>query len=282
MGLQIEQYKNIILNGKVPALTVAFCIISVVLVFALAIGMFFFLKKKYNCEAKAYFAGVLAWFVFASLLESLVHQIVLSGGIGQTIMSSPLYYSLYGGIMAGLFEETGRLVLMKFFLKDCFGNDKNAIMYGAGHGCFEAVYILGFGMISNIIIALQINSGAIAVQFASLETLTESQAVTALSTMASMITSPSYMFSLGIFERILAIVIHISISVLVWFAVKRNNMLLFIEALLLHAFVDGSMSYINMKTGSIAITLAYVALMSALLAVLAVLSYRENSEKKLV
>jgi uncharacterized membrane protein YhfC len=32
-------------------------------------------------------------------------------------------------------------------------------MYGAGHGGFEAIYILGVSMISNIVMSVTLNSG---------------------------------------------------------------------------------------------------------------------------
>src|SRR5690606_34798025 len=52
--------------------------------------------------------------------------------------------------------------------------------------------------------------------------------------------SPPVNFLIGIFERIAAVAIHISLSVLVWFAVKKKGKCFWLYplAILLHAFVD--------------------------------------------
>ena len=61
--------------------------------------------------------------------------------------------------MAGLFEETGRFAAFKTVLKKKRASDANALMYGAGHGGFEAFYVLCVGMISNIVMAVMLNTG---------------------------------------------------------------------------------------------------------------------------
>ena len=53
--------------------------------------------------------------------------------------------------MAGIFEETGRFLAFKTVLRKKQGKDINALMYGAGHGGFEAAALLGITMINNII-----------------------------------------------------------------------------------------------------------------------------------
>ena len=45
-------------------------------------------------------------------------------------------YAVYGGLMAALFEETGRYSAMRFLVKPM--DFPNAFMYGAGHGGVEA------------------------------------------------------------------------------------------------------------------------------------------------
>lgn len=61
--------------------------------------------------------------------------------------------------MAGLFEETGRFLAMRYVLKKEHGNAHNALMYGAGHGGLEMFVILSLGMINNLIYSVMINLG---------------------------------------------------------------------------------------------------------------------------
>lgn len=61
--------------------------------------------------------------------------------------------------MAGLFEETGRFLAMRYVLKKEHGNAHNALMYGAGHGGLEMFVILSLGMINNLIYSVMIHLG---------------------------------------------------------------------------------------------------------------------------
>ena len=49
---------------------------------------------------------------------------------------------LYGGLMAGVFEETGRYVSFKWFLKK-ETRIQDGLSYGIGHGGIEAMLIVG-------------------------------------------------------------------------------------------------------------------------------------------
>ena len=51
-------------------------------------------------------------------------------------------YALYGGLAAGLFEETGRLLAFRFILKPHTARI-TALSYGIGHGGIEAFWVMG-------------------------------------------------------------------------------------------------------------------------------------------
>ena len=75
--------------------------------------------KKIKSGWKPILTGAGVFVAFALILESIVHQIVLNGPHGPAIIGNTWLYALYGGLMAGLFEETGRFLSMKFLLKKC-------------------------------------------------------------------------------------------------------------------------------------------------------------------
>lgn len=101
-------------------------------------------------------------------------------------------------------------------------------MYGAGHGGIEAAILLSVTMIINAIFALQYNAG------------TPSVLGTA-STAQQLIDTPSWYFLVGAVERIAAVIIHVSLSVLVWFAAKNGKRFwLFPLAIFLHSSLTRS------------------------------------------
>lgn len=204
--------------------------------------------------------------VFALILESAVHQIVLGSSVGERILGNIWLYALYGGLMAGLFEETGRFIAFKTVLKKQ-DKDVNALMYGAGHGGFEAAVLLGISMISNIAIAVMINSGSTSV-------LTETLSGDALTQMEAaledMTTTAPYIFLIGIIERVFAITLQIALSVIVWTAVKnKKRWYLYPAAILIHFFVDAAaviLMHYNVPTLLIEVLVGVMAALAAVFA----------------
>ena len=103
------------------------------------------LVKKYQVNITTILVGAGVFFVFALVLESMVHQVVLQGPNGKIILDNIWYYALYGGLAAALFEETGRFLAMKFVLKKEPGTALTAVGYGIGHGGIEMLLIVARG-----------------------------------------------------------------------------------------------------------------------------------------
>lgn len=167
-------------------------------------------------------------------------MVVLGSAVGTAIRRSTWAYALYGALMAGLFEETGRFLAMRYVLKKEHGNAHNALMYGAGHGGFEMFVILSMGMVNNLIYALMINinMGQTQTLLASLDEVSKNTLQTAFDTL---IQTPSWQFALSPVERIAAITAQIGLSVIVWFAAEgeKSRMSLWFLAIALHALLDG-------------------------------------------
>ena len=224
-------------NTVVPVTSIICMGISAILSFVIPVVLLIYIKRRHKANILPFFVGCGVMLVFALVLESLVHQAVFRTDIGIAIQNNIWLYALYGGLMAGLFEETGRLAAFKTILKRYHENDGNALMYGAGHGGFEAVAILGLTMIGNIVLSVLINTGMLE----SVPGLSSAENAAAIDQALSGITSAApYTFLLGITERIFAIVMQISLSILVWFASKdKESLMLFPLAIIIHALVDG-------------------------------------------
>ena len=91
--------------------------LNAVLGMGVPIVLAWWLVKKYKVNLRTILIGAAVFIVFALVLETILNQIVLKGPHGAAITGNIWYYALYGGLAAGIFEETGRFLAMKFLLK---------------------------------------------------------------------------------------------------------------------------------------------------------------------
>ena len=222
--------------SKVPALSIVFMARSLCLAFLVPIALMIWLRVKKKANFPPFFIGMAVMLVFALIVERLIHQVVFLTSFGKAIQANIWLYALYGGLMAGLFEETGRLIAMKTLLKKYLPNDANALMYGAGHGGIECMVLLGMTMVNNLIYSVMINTGNAALLTTGLpeEYLGQIEAV-----FTQLAETSSWIFLVGMLERLFAIVLQLSLSVLVWFGVKNRKIGLYFLAILCHLLVDG-------------------------------------------
>ena len=186
----------------VPTLSIVLIITNMLLGIIIPVGLVVFFRKRYQASVKSFFVGCAVMLLFALVLEQIVHMVVLGSAAGVAIQSRTWAYALYGALMAGVFEETGRFLAMRYVLKKEHKDAHNALMYGAGHGGFEMFVILSMGMVNNLIYALMINMGQTQTLLASLDDVSKNTLQAAFDTL---IQTPSWQFALSPVERIAAI-----------------------------------------------------------------------------
>ena len=223
----------------VPVSTITIIVIDIILGILVPVALSWFLIKKYKISLSTVLIGAATFIVFALVLESIVHNIVLNGPRGEAIKGNTLYYALYGGLMAGLFEEVGRYISMKFLLIKEPTKVSPAIAYGVGHGGVEMLIIFGVSMISNLVIASMINLGQADTILSALPAEAQAQMQ---GTFAQLETSTPGTFLTGVWERTSAIILQVGLSVFVWTAVRKGGkwLWLFPAAILIHFLVDAS------------------------------------------
>lgn len=222
----------------IPVSNLIMMIVNALLGIAIPVFLAWWAVKKHNAKLSTILMGAAVFVVFALVLESMVHQVVLKGPHGATIQGNILYYALYGGLMAGLFEETGRFLAMKFFLKKEPETVKAGVSYGLGHGGVEMLVLFGVSMISTFVMAVMINAG----QTDALTSGVPAEAQEQLAAQLDQIKDASAgTYLIGLWERFSALVLHVSLSILVWAAARKGGKWLwfFPAAILLHALVDG-------------------------------------------
>lgn len=221
--------------STVPVLSMVGMVCSLILSLGVPVALLVLLKKRTGAHLSSAAYGAATFIVFALLLESLLHRAVI-GALGERLTGNIWLYALYGGLAAGLFEEGGRYLTMKLFMKRQLDRD-NALMFGVGHGGTEALLVVGLTYVGNLVTSMMINSGTIEV---SLRALDESARAAAETQLAALWTTPSWTFFLGGVERILAIALHIALSYLVYRAVKSGRLSLWLLAVAIHAGIDAA------------------------------------------
>ena len=202
----------------ISGLAIVGVICSIVLSMGVPIALFIAGRVKLKARISSFLIGAGTFLLFAMLLEQLLHVLVIQF-CGLNAQSRPWLYYVYAALAAAVFEETGRLIAMKFWMKKWL-DFPNALMYGIGHGGVEAILIGGLSGISNLVSMLMINSGAMQNTLAALPAESANQTVSQLS---ALWTTPAPLFFVSGIERISAIILHIGLSLLIYRAVKTGK-----------------------------------------------------------
>ena len=234
----------------VPVISIILMSVNAVLGIAVPVCLAWYLVRKHRARLSTILIGAGTFIVFALVLESLVHQLVLKGPHGPAILGNTLWYALYGGLAAGIFEETGRFLSMKFLLKSEPSKPLPAVAYGAGHGGIEMLVIFGITMAGNLVLSVLINSGQADVLFSKAPEEAAAQVQAQLEQLQS---TGAGTWLIGLWERFSSLVLHLGLSVLVWVAVRKGGrwLWLFPAAILLHALVDAGAVLMQKSVGMV-------------------------------
>lgn len=215
--------------------SIFFMIVTIVITVILPIALVIYLKKKKDISLKYVIVGAIAFFISVNLLEGSIHQYLLYNNEKTAIfLRNPYIYMIYGGLVAGIFEESARFICFKWILKKD-RRFENGIAYGVGHGGLEAFWITGIMYINNVITAIQVNSGRFENLINSVDMQTAQTLLFIKEQMISMV--PSTWFIAGI-ERASSMVIQVGLSMLVFYAVKESKIKYFFMAIVLHAVIN--------------------------------------------
>lgn len=137
-------------------------------------------------------------------------------------------------LTSGLFEEGARYLILRWAAKGV-RDWKEGLMYGAGHGGIEAILIVGGATISNLVLLLTADS-----VLAQLGQMPAEQAAAVIAQVEAVQALTWLPVALSIWERAIAITVHIGLSLLVLLGVIRHNFRLVLAAMLIHAAFNGA------------------------------------------
>lgn len=259
---------------RVPAANIAAMTVTFLIAAGMPIVLFIIIRRRLKAKVSSFFVGCGAFILFAMVLEQLLHMVVLQGlgGVSYLITNNVWFYSLYGGLAAGIFEETGRFIAMKYMMRNSLSRE-NALMYGAGHGGVEAIMLVGFTYLMNLLYSVMLNSGSLDMMLAEESGAQLRTALEPLGTVGAGI------FYIAGMERIMAIVLQIALSVLVYRAVSQKRCIGYYGlAIGIHFFVDFSVVVVSSLSGNMILAEAVCFVEVALTVLLALKVYQKSAK----
>ena len=229
-------FENIVIGkSAVPSLT-----ITVILMIAIAVCFFICWRRKHKEQTKISWliAGAAGFVISARMLEMGVHYfcIVADNPVSRFINGNTAAFVLYGITMAGIFEECGRHIILKYILKKDRTRE-NAVIYGIGHGGIEILTVFVPAMILYLAIAVMFSQGDTETALKTLN-ITEETAAAALPSVQAAAAFDYAMMAMNVMERLLAMFIQIGLTVIVYYGVVNAKKLCLPAAILLHMLAD--------------------------------------------
>ena len=260
---------TITISGSVIAALIASGLLCVLIPLAALI-----IYKKKNREIKAMnaFWGGLAFFVFAMVLEQLLHMVML-----PVVQNNIWLYAVYGAFAAGIFEETARFIVFKTIMKKDT-DPRNSIMYGIGHGGIESVLVAGTGLISLAAVGILVNTVGLDETLKLTGATDEATIAVATAQITALQSQSIGMCFVSVFERCLAMVLHVAVSVWVFRAAKeKGKVWLYPAAILMHAAGDFPVALF--QRGMLSIWTVYI-IVAVLVAITVFIAYKNFKAMK--
>jgi uncharacterized membrane protein YhfC len=201
----------------------------------LPVGLGLYLARKFKTAWRLFGIGVLT-FILSQLFHIPFNHWVLNPLIekqGFALTAGGLQLAVVGilyGLSAGLFEETARYLGYRFWIKDK-RDWKSALMFGAGHGGIESI-ILGILVLIGFVQVITLKGTDLNAIFDA------DQVETVRAQLEAYWAIPWHLAILGAVERLAAIPVHLSATVLVLQSFRKKNPLWLVFAVGWHTIVD--------------------------------------------
>jgi uncharacterized membrane protein YhfC len=198
------------------------------------VAIFLVCRGRMTLSVRNILVGVGVFLVFSQVLEKALHVYLLKANptTAAWLQTHRFAFALYGCLAAGLFEEVGRYLGMRLLVRST-GNPGTAVAYGIGHGGIEAILIGAVAAAQLFLFAIMLNGGRLETALAPALTPDAIAHLRATLEHLSIATVMS-----GAVERLVALLIQIALSLLVWRAVERGRLGLLALAVALHALID--------------------------------------------
>ena len=259
-------------KNSIPSLA-----ITVILMIAIPALFFICWRRKHKEQTNIGYliAGTVGFLVSARVLEAGVHYlcIIADNPVSRFINRDTAAYVLYGIAMAGIFEECGRHIVLKYIMKKN-RTPENAVLYGIGHGGIEILAVVLPLIITYLAVAALFSSGNTENALSTLK-ITEETAAAAIPSVQAAAAFDYAMMAMNVMERLFAMLAHIAFTVIVFYGVVNRRKAFLLMAIVLHMLMDTFPALYQRGAMPLWAVEVWAALWTAAVVSIAVMLYRK-------
>lgn len=223
-------------GGSIAAMCVTLFISLILPVVALIV---YAVKNRKQGVASAWFLGAAGFFLMQVVIRvPILSTLSLMPGFVSFVENHYVLYALMLGLTAALFEVVGRFACAKILSKNL--TYTKGFAAGLGHGGIEAMVLIGMTYVSNLLYVVMINSGTIEMVIAQTEAMGVDVAPV-YTLVDTLVNTPPYLYLLAGYERILAMIGHVAMTLVVFYFMSKKQTLKGIGICVLYHFVMDSM-----------------------------------------
>lgn len=221
----------------------------------------FWLRRRFDLAWRDIGVGAAVFVVVALVLERALHVYLLQVNPATAQwLRAPALFVVYGALMAGVFEETGRWLGLRFPTRRP-GDAATPVAYALGHAGIEAWLVGTASQAQMVAFGVAANQGQLDARLAA------SGADAMAGTIHAMLAQLSPWLAAGaVAERMAAMLIQFTLTLVVWHAVRQRRLVLVVVAMLLHALADLPAALYQVHVMPLAVTEAIYAVVAVLLA----------------
>ncbi|MDR5878138.1 YhfC family glutamic-type intramembrane protease [Caballeronia sp. LZ032] len=194
--------------------------LAALLIAALPVVLYRKLRPRFGIVPRETILGVGVFALFAMVIERALHGFVLANAVTSGWLASPAVFVVYGALAAGVCEEVGRFLAMKWLISrepGALDRVGPGLGLGIGHGGAEAWIVGVLVQVQWIIYAVLADRGTLDAHFANAP-------LEAVARIHLVLLSLSPV-SAGIFviERASAFVLQLGFSALMWQMLRERS-----------------------------------------------------------
>ncbi|MGC9522756.1 MAG: YhfC family intramembrane metalloprotease [Anaerolineae bacterium] len=211
-------------------------ILEVLLMIAIPIVAVLWLGKRWSLPLRLALIGA-ATFVGSQVLHLPANSFLASA---LQLEAQPLVIqAIVLGLSAGIFEEVARYLVYRFWLTEA-RTWREGVVFGLGHGGIEAILtgaLVVVTLISVLVITGAEDPAALGLPEGALPQVEEFWA------------TPWYLPLLAVMERVMALVLHVSMATLVLLCFHKRHIWPLLAAIVWHAIMDFAAVYAGQRWG---------------------------------
>lgn len=205
---------------SVPTLALVFMGISLVLILAVPIVLFFYIKKRFKLNPRALLNGVLVYMAACMLLPQLISiGLAMIPGLGDTLKSNATLAGVVMGLVIAALQMAGLLLGAKYLMKNAgFGS---YLFYGLGFTVLEAFMQTATNMFSYLSLAKSVNQVGTAQLIQEVQESNPEQSEEAVKALYDFIGAPAVNYLSYGLDSTLKVIFILCVAVLIYAVSKK-------------------------------------------------------------